>query len=89
MPIMPDWVISSVYATIDSLWLDGIIDDPTYLTYQFLADTVFYSCIIEHFGDQGGSFAQSRTNVGEPGSPLNGSAFIADPEIAPKVAALW
>lgn len=89
MPIMPDWVISSVYATIDSLWLDGIIDDPTYLTYQFLADTVFYSCIIEHFGDQGGSFAQSRTNVGEPGSPLNGSAFIADPEIAPKFAALW
>lgn len=89
MPLMPDWVISSVYATIDALWADGEIDDPTYLTYQFLADTVFYSCIIEHFGDQGGSYAQTRINVGEPGSPLNGSAFIADPLIAPKFAPLW
>lgn len=89
MPLMPDWVISAVYATIDALWADGDIDDYTYLTYQYLADTVFYSCIIEHFGDQGGAFAQTRTNVGQPGHPLNGSAFIADPLIAPKFAPLW
>jgi hypothetical protein len=89
MPIMPDWVISAVYATITSLWADGEIDDATEALYLYLADTVFYSCIIEHFGDQGGSFAQTRINVGEPGAPLNGSAFIADPLIAPKFAPLW
>jgi hypothetical protein len=89
MPIMPDWVISAVYATITSLWADGEIDDATEALYLYLADTVFYSCIIEHFGDQGGAFAQTRINVGEPGAPLNGSAFIADPRIAPKFAPLW
>jgi hypothetical protein len=89
MPLIPPDVISAVYATIFALADDGTIDPDTEDLYLFLADTVFFSCIIEHFGEQGGTFAQTRINVGEPGSPLNGSAFIADPELAPKFAPLW
>jgi hypothetical protein len=89
MPLMPAGVIDAVYSTILFLEDDGEIDPDTADLYLFLADDVFYGCIIEHFGDQGGAFAAPRINVGEPGSPLNGSAFIADPELAPKFAPLW
>jgi hypothetical protein len=89
MPLMPPGVIDAVYSTIFFLADDGEIDPDTENLYLFLADDVFYGCIIEHFGDQGGAFAQTRVDVGEPGSPLNGSAFIADPELAPKFAPLW
>jgi len=75
--IWPD-IMSLTYFTIDSLYYSGAIDDLTYLTFLYLADEAFFACLVEHFSEQGGTYAQTRIDVGEPGQPINGSGFIQD-----------
>jgi hypothetical protein len=38
-----------------------------YLYFTGLADLLFFTCVVEHFSDQGGAFSEAatRTNVGE------------------------
>ena len=78
MPMLPAWLIVLVYDTINFLFLADIIDEVQYLIYSFIADSVFFGCVIERFEEQGGQFAQTRINVGEPEMPINQSAFIND-----------
>jgi len=90
LPLFPEWVIDTTYFTIDDLFAAGIIDEFDYDFYLFIADTLFFSCVVEHFGDQGGSFAGTRINVGEESQPINGSGFIRDGELAGKLnSLLW
>jgi hypothetical protein len=77
-PIIQDWVISAAYGIIQFLFDVGLIDDIEYLTFLFIADQVFFSCVVEHFSDQGGQFAATRIDVGEPEHPINGAGFIQD-----------
>lgn len=89
-PIFQPAVIAAAYATIDFLYAAGIIDYITYLALLFLADDLFFGCVIERFQEQGGFYASSRTNVGEPGRPINASGFIEDAKIRDKLTTpLW
>jgi IPT/TIG domain/Bacterial Ig-like domain (group 2) len=91
LPIVPGDLIAIYYLTLDELLAAGIIDDLTFLAFQFVGDTVFFDCVIEHFDDQGGAFASSQVNVGEPaaGSILNDAGFILDPHhVLPKLTEL-
>ncbi|MGI8469037.1 MAG: hypothetical protein ACR2N3_11365 [Pyrinomonadaceae bacterium] len=63
-PLFPDYVIASTYAGIEFAYAYGEIDYYRYLELLYIADTVFYACAIEHFQEQGGSFAGIRINVG-------------------------
>jgi hypothetical protein len=81
----PDWypviwpeIMAMTYFTIDSLYYDYIIDYYTYLTFLYLADEAFFACLVEHFEEQGGFYAGSRIDVGEPDVPINGAGFILD-----------
>lgn len=81
----PDWypviwpeIMALAYFTIDSLYFSGAIDYYTYLTFLYLADEAFFACLVEHFSEQGGFYAQTRIDVGEPGQPINGAGFIQD-----------
>jgi hypothetical protein len=91
LPLLPGWFQAFVYSTIDFLWFSGIIEEEwLYWALLGIADSLFYSCFVEHFFDMGGWFADPRVNVGEPGHPINGSSFIADPDLAPKLTVpLW
>jgi hypothetical protein len=89
-PIFQPAVIAAAYATIDFLFISGIIDEILYLALLFLADDLFFLCVVEHFQEQGGFYAGLRTNVGEPGRPINASGFIEDPKIRSKLTTpLW
>jgi hypothetical protein len=88
--LIPAWLINLSYATVQYLWDTGQIDWWTYLALLALLDGVFFACFVEHFTEMGGYFADPRINVGEPGRPINGSSFIADPRLAPKLTVpLW
>ena len=73
LPMIPDWIIVITYDTINFLYAIGQIDVFQYLAYLFIADTLFFGCVVEQFEEQGGQFAATRTNVGEPGRPINQS----------------
>ncbi len=88
LPLIPDWVIFSTYFTLDDLYYFGYIDYYQYLVYLGMADALFYACVVEHFGEQGGTFADPRINVGELSHPLNGSSFILDPRVQSKLTPL-
>lgn len=90
-PLIPAALISFAYTTLDLLWITQVITDPyLYLALLALLDGLFFACFVEHFTEMGGWFADPRINVGEPGRPLNGSSFIADPRLAPKLTVpLW
>lgn len=77
-PVIWPEIMSLTYFTIDSLYFSGVIDDLTYLAFLYLADEAFFACLVEHFSEQGGFYAQTRIDVGEPGQPINGSGFIQD-----------
>jgi hypothetical protein len=87
-PLFPEWVIDTTYLTIDELYFDGYIDDYDELIYLGMADALYYSCVIEHFQDQGGAYADPRINVGELSHPLNASGFILDAEVQSKLTPL-
>ncbi len=88
-PLIPSWVIYATYFTIEDLYWFGWIDYWDYLIYLSIADSVFFSCIVEHFSNQGGSLPSFELNVGENGRPLNGSSWIADSRVAEKLQPLW
>ena len=69
--------------------LSRIGGPPHVLIYLGMADTLFFSCVVEHFSEQGGFFPGFELNVGENGRPLNGSSWIADPRVAGKLQPLW
>jgi len=81
MPLTPWYIIDGTYAGIDLAYYEGWIPWYWYLALQAFADDVFFSCVVERFAEQGGQYAALRTDVGEPGVPLNQSSFIAVPEI--------
>jgi len=87
-PIFNPAVVAAAYSTIDFLFFAEIIDEITYLALLFLADDLFFLCVVEHFQEQGGSFADRRINVGEPGRPINQSGFIEDPKVRVKLTTL-
>lgn len=84
-PIFQPAVIAAAYAAIEILYITGVIDWVTYLALLFLADDLFFGCVIERFQEQGGFYAALRTNVGEPGRPINASGFIEDAKIRDKL----
>ena len=88
LPLFPDWVIATTYFTLDDLYYNYYIDDYQYLVYLGMADALFYSCVVEHFQNQGGWYADPRINVGELSHPLNGSSFINDPRVQSKLTPL-
>jgi hypothetical protein len=80
LPLTPTPIIIATYAAFDFFLAIGRFNYFDYLIANAIADDVYFGCFVEHFTDQGGAFAQSRTNVGELSAPLNGSGFINDPE---------
>ena len=91
LPLTPIHIIFATYSTLDFLYYAGYISYYKYLAFLHLADQVFFDCIIEDFQNQGGQFAGTRINVGEPNRPLNMSNFIQDSTgLLPKLnRALW
>lgn len=85
LPLVPWYVIYSTYATLDFLYYNYYISDYEYFAYLYIADSAFYTCAVERFGDQGGTYAGTRINVGEPSNPINGSNFIRDTELSTKL----
>ena len=77
-PIVQSWVIDLTFSIITDLYFGGVIDYDTYALFVFLAQQAFFGCITESFADQGGTFAGTRIDVGEPGHAINGSGFIED-----------
>lgn len=84
-PILPRYVIFDVYSRIYSLYYSGQIGYGTYLAYLFAADQTFFRCIVESFQNQGGTYANTRINIGELSLPSNGSNFIQDVELSNKL----
>jgi len=93
-PLIPGSIIAAVNAAIVSLYDFGEISYEDFLYYDYIANVTFYSCVVEHFNDQGGGLASSFTNVGELSNPVNGSHYILDTEpslgLQPKLSkTLW
>jgi len=76
--ITPFGFIYDTEFAITSLYLDGDIDFFTYSLSIAIANDVFFGCLIERFGDQGGVVPSPIYNVGEVYHPLNGNGFIQD-----------
>ena len=87
-PLFPGWIIDTTYYTLDFLYYYYYIDYYSYLVYLGMADTLYFSCVVERFQDQGGRYASPRINVGELGHTLNSSGFIADPRVQSKLTPL-
>lgn len=85
-PILPSYIIISTYLMLDFLLAVGIIHYDEYLIYLFMADTAYFTCVVEHFQDQGGMFAATRINVGDVNNPINNSGFIQDTELRKKLS---
>ncbi|MCZ2150857.1 MAG: hypothetical protein LC126_24185 [Bryobacterales bacterium] len=77
-PLFPFWLIADTYAGLYDSYYAGLISYDTLLLSLAIADDVFYGCVVERFGYQGGAFAQTRINMGEPDAPINGCGFIRD-----------
>jgi hypothetical protein len=77
-PITPAWFIASTNASIEAAYLDGDIDDATYLALLAAANDTFYGCLVERFGNQGGQIPSQATNVGEVDHPIFLQGYIQD-----------
>lgn len=86
---MPGDVIGFTYFVIDDLYYNYVIDYYQYLIYLGIADSVYFSCIVEHFGERGATLPTFQQNVGENGNPINGSSWIADSRVSSKLQPLW
>jgi hypothetical protein len=75
LPLVPDWLIAGIY---DAIALDYLHsgDWVRFLALMYAADTMIYTCVVEHHQNQGPVFAGTRINVGELVYPLNNSGFI-------------
>jgi len=94
LPLIPDGIIFAVNFAIDDLYFTGVIEYDYYLYFLYLSDVTFYSCVVEHFTEQGGGYPGTFTNVGELSQPINGSHYILDPDpemgLLPKLnQSLW
>jgi hypothetical protein len=89
--MFPDAVIAASYADVQLLFDSGVISIDTYLALLYAMDTVFFACVIEHFGDTpaNDAFPSTRINLGELSHPLNGSPWINDPLIQSKLTPLF
>lgn len=76
---------AAVYSALSLLYLNGTIGDIEYGYYLVLADVTLNVCITEKFTEAGGRFPQFTINVGEVSRPINGSHFILDPSLEPKL----
>lgn len=76
LPLIPWYIRWSVYDEIDWLYYNYYISDYEYFSLLFQADTLFYTCIVERFHEQGWQYAFLRINVGEPDAHMNGARFI-------------
>jgi hypothetical protein len=85
LPLMPWSVIFASYASIDALFFLGVICLAEYLALQYALDVMFFSCVVERFGDSGGTIAPTRINIGEVNNPLNASHFIQGGELFTKM----
>jgi hypothetical protein len=85
LPLVPWYIIFGSYAFVDTLLFLGVICVEEWLALQYALDVSFFSCIVEHFNDSGGSFAGTRINIGEVTQPLNGSHFIQAGELYQKM----
>lgn len=81
MPLTPYYYMYAGYAGIQALYDFGFIDYYEYQAAYYALDNAFFVCIVERFSDQGGAYAVTRINVGEPDNPINGSHFIQDREL--------
>ena len=66
----PAWFIADYNYSFWNLWQDGVISDDEYYLALLIGNDTFYGCIVERFGNQGGSYANQRVNVGEPTHPI-------------------
>ncbi|HEX4960645.1 MAG TPA: PKD domain-containing protein [Thermoanaerobaculia bacterium] len=83
LPLMPDWMIASIYGGIDASCFIFDLDPDTCDLLFFIADEVVFDCITEKHVPQGGVLARPdlRINVGELGQPLPGGSFIQSGEL--------
>ena len=77
-PLFPYWFIAGTYAGLFDAWVSGFLTDDEFFFLLFLADDIFFGCVVERFFDQGHFFAQTRINIGEPNQPINACGFIQD-----------
>lgn len=84
LTLIPDYIIYSIIAGVDYYCYRSTFDgdfgynDLACLAAMYYAYGALYGCAVERFYDQGGRFADTRINVGEPNQPINGAAFIRD-----------
>ena len=88
-PLVPGGIIAFTYFVIDALYYNYVINDYQYLIYLGIADSVYFSCIVEHFGERGAALPTFQQNVGENDNPIKGSSWIADSRVASKLQPLW
>lgn len=86
LPLVPDYIIYSTYATINFLYYNYYISDYEYFAYLYAADSGYYACAVDRFAEQGGTYAGTRINVGEVSNPINNSNFIRDTELSNKLS---
>lgn len=84
LSLVPDYIIASAYASV-SYFCSGILFDNDFgrgdvacLAGYYYLYGIFYGCATEVFIDQGGKYATTRVNVGEPNVPINNAGFIRD-----------
>lgn len=84
LPLAPDYAIAGALAAVDYYCYRSVYDydfgwnDLACLAAQYYINGLLYECAVERFFDQGGQYANTRINVGEPTNPLNGATFIQD-----------
>jgi hypothetical protein len=78
VPVVHPYFIEFTFVVLLDLYYFGQISFEEYAFYLYLADVALNECLVEDFTDQGGMFAPSRTDVGEPAQPINGAGFIQD-----------
>ncbi|MGH9949113.1 MAG: hypothetical protein ACRD6X_18230, partial [Pyrinomonadaceae bacterium] len=84
-PIFQRYIIYSAYAAVSYLRYSGRISSFQYLVFLYLLNTVFFTCAVDRFQNQGGLLSGNRINVGELANPINGSGFIRDRQLTSKL----
>lgn len=84
LPLAPDYAIAGALAAVDYYCYRSAFDydfgwnDVACLAAQYYAYGALFECAVERFFDQGGRYADTRINVGDPNNPINGATFIQD-----------
>ena len=84
LPLAPDYAIAGALAAVDYYCYRSVFDydfgwnDLACLAAQYYINGLLFECAVERFFDQGGRYADTRINVGDPNHPLNGATFIQD-----------